>query len=149
MMAANNFDQIPTPTPTPIGGQIPAIPATKELEFYIPSSVVQEASDQGLPTVGAVTFADILQQTAISIPLDCSATSRKITDFGYILLFEDTAGDRAIAATLFPESDSNGVPVPNAKKGTLSALITKTPVKPKLRVTILTKKTVPPPNPIA
>jgi len=146
MMAANNFD----PIPTPIDGQIPAIPATNELEFYIPSSVVQEASDQGLPTVVDVTFTDINgQQTAISITLDCSATSRKITDFGYILLFEDTAEDRAIAATLSPERDSNGVPVPNAKRGYLSALITKTQLKPKLRVTILTKKTVPPPNPIA
>jgi len=145
MMAANNFD----PIPTPIDGQIPAIPATNELEFYIPSSVVQEASDQGLPTVGAVTFADFGQQTAISIPLDCSATSRKITDFGYILLFEDTAEDRAIAATLCPETDANGSPDPSKKKGNLVAFINKTTSKPKLRVTILTKKTVPPPNTIA
>jgi hypothetical protein len=145
MMAANNLD----PISTPIDGQIPTIPATNEVELYIPSSVVQEASDQGLPMVGTVTFTDVIQQTAISIPLDCSATSRKITDFGYILLLEDTAEDQAICASLFPERDANDLPDPNAKKGTLVAFINRTTSKPKLRVTILTKKTVPTQNPIA
>jgi hypothetical protein len=145
MMAANNFH----PIPTPIDGQIPTIPATNELEFYIPSSVVQEEGDQGLPTVDGVTFTDLPQQTVISIRLDCSATRRTITDFGYILLFEDTAGDQAIAAQLFLETDANGFPDPSKKKGTLVAFINRTTSRPKLRVTILTKKTVPPPNPIA
>lgn len=140
-MAANNLD----PTPTPIDG-IPTIPGTAQP--HIPTSVVQGANDQGLPTVGPVKFEDVFQQTAISILLDCSATSRKITDFGYVLLL-DQEEEMAVDAKLFLGTDALEQPDPNAKTGHLTAIIGRTTPRPKLRVTILTKKTVPTPNTIA
>jgi len=146
-MAANNLD----PTPTPIDGQIPPSYGTTDVQPHIPASAVLDASDQGLPTVGNVTFSDndLVGLTTIYIPLDCTGTTRIITDFGYVLLLQDTAEDTAIDASLFLGKDSEGRSDPNAKKGTLVATINKTMPRPKLRVTILTKKTVPPPNPIA
>jgi len=137
------------PVPTPIDGEIPTIPGTNDIQPHIPASVAQEANGQGLPTVGTVTFVDVSQQTFISIPLDCSTTNRKITDFGYVLLLQDTAEDKAIDAKLFLGTDALGQPDPNAKTGTLTATIRNTTPKPGLRVTILTKKTVPIPSPIA
>lgn len=141
------------PIPTPIDGRIPTNYGTTDVRPHIPASADLAADYSGLPTIGAVEFDDNdhLGLTTIYIPLDCTATGPdgpKITDFGYVLLVQDTAEDKATPATLFP-ARNGGQPVPNAKTGTLVATINKTMPRPKLRVTILTKKTVPPPNPIA
>jgi hypothetical protein len=133
-MIANSMD----PIPTPIDG-IPTIPGTNDVSPHIPTSAVQPANEQGLPTIGTVTFVDVMQQTFISIPLDCNATNRIITDFGYVLLVEDTAID----AKLFLGDDATGQTDPNSKTGTLTATIRKTTPRPGLKVTVLTKKVVP------
>jgi hypothetical protein len=125
--------------PIPVPVNIPTIPGINDVSPHIPASVHQGPADQGLPVIAQAVFTDVLQLTTIAIPMDCTSSGKKITDFGYVLLVDDVAVD----AILYPGEDAQGNPDPNSKTGTLAATIRKQTPRPGLKVTVLTKKTVP------
>jgi hypothetical protein len=135
MMSSICLDPVPVPVPV----NIPTIPGTNDVSPHIPASVHQGPAEQGLPVIGQAEFTDVLQLTTIAVPMDCTSSGKKITDFGYVLLVDDVAVD----AILYPDADAQGNPDPNSKMGTLAATIRKQTPRPGLKVTILTKKTVP------
>jgi hypothetical protein len=133
MITARDLDPCSVPV------DIPTIPGTNDVSPHIPASVHQGPAEQGLPVIAQAVFTDVLQLTTIAIPMDCTSSGKKITDFGYVLLVDDVAVD----AILYPNADAQGNPDPNSKMGTLAATVRKQTPRPGLKVTILTKKTVP------
>jgi hypothetical protein len=133
MISARDLDPCSVPV------DIPTIPGTNDVSPHIPASVHQGPAEQGLPVIAQAVFTDVLQLTTIAIPMDCTSSGKKITDFGYVLLVDDVAVD----AILYPSADAQGNPDPNSKTGTLAATVRKQTPRPGLKVTILTKKTVP------